>query len=77
MEITVKMTSDEFLEFNEFQQNKSTYQQKTKAVFGRLEFISRKICWAIGVDPKKEGKVKILDQEHAQELLEQAEDFLS
>lgn len=32
---------------------------------------------AIEADPKRPGKVKIVDQEHAAELLELAKDYLS
>ena len=39
--------------------------------------IAKKTCWAIDEDPKKPGKVKIIDQEHAAELLEMAKDYLA
>lgn len=35
------------------------------------------MTWAIEEDPKRPGKVKIVDQEHAAELLELANDYLS
>lgn len=76
MEITVKMTVEDLLEFNEFQKERATYQQRAEKTLGKLEYFARRICWALGEDPKKEGKVKIIDQEFAQELLEQAGDFL-
>ncbi|GAA6455950.1 hypothetical protein K200098A10_25010 [Flavonifractor plautii] len=37
----------------------------------------KKVTWAIEEDPKRPGKVKIVDQEHAAELLELANDYLS
>ena len=52
MEITVKMTVEEFQQFVAWQK-------------------------AIDADPKKPGKVKIIDQEHAAELLEMAKDYLT
>ena len=39
--------------------------------------LANKACWAIEADPKRPGKVKIVDQEHAAELLELANDYLS
>ena len=36
-----------------------------------------KAGWAIDADPKKPGKVKIIDQEHAAELLEMAKDYMA
>ena len=56
----------------------------TKAGWTRLdkelnkrEMLAKKTCWAIDADPKKPGKVKIIDQEHAAELLEMAKDYLA
>lgn len=42
-----------------------------------MEILAKKTCWAIDTDPKKPGKVKIIDQEHAAELLEMAKDYLA
>lgn len=39
--------------------------------------LEKKTCWAIDEDPKKPGKVKIIDQDHAAELLEMAKDYLA
>ena len=43
----------------------------------KWEMLAKKTCWAIEADPKRPGKVKIVDQEHAAELLELANDYLS
>ena len=43
----------------------------------KMELLAKKTCWAIEKDPKRPGKVKIVDQEHAAELLELANDYLS
>ena len=40
------------------------------------EMLANKACWAIEADPKRPGKVKIVDQEHAAELLELAKENL-
>lgn len=36
-----------------------------------------KVCWAIGEDQKRPSKTKIIDQEHAAELLALANDYLA
>lgn len=38
--------------------------------------LAKKACWAMEKDDKRPGKVKIIDQEHAAELLEMAHDYL-
>lgn len=43
----------------------------------KWEMLANKACWAIEADPKRPGKVKIVDQEHAAELLDLANDYLS
>ena len=35
------------------------------------------MTWAIEEDPKRPGKVKIVDQEHAVELLKMAREYLA
>lgn len=77
MEISVKMTAEEFLEFTEYQRNRAMYAAKVKKISDKLEYLTKKVCWAIEADAKRPGKVKIADQEHAAELLEQATDFLA
>ena len=43
----------------------------------KRKMLAQKTCWAIDTDPKKPDKVKIIDQEHAAELLEMAKDYLA
>lgn len=43
----------------------------------KMELLAKKTCWTIEKDPKRPGKVKIVDQEYAAELLELANDYLS
>ena len=64
MEVTVNMSAEEFLEFVAWKND-------------REQILANKACWAIEKDPKRPGKVKIVDQEHAAELLELANDYLS
>ena len=68
MEVTVNMTAEEFMEFVAWRKEQDYYKR---------EILAKKTCWAIDADPKKPGKVKIIDQEHAAELLEMAKDYLA
>lgn len=77
MEINVNMTAEEFLEFMAWKKDAEHYNNQEKITKMRLELLAKKTCWAIEEDPKRPGKVKIVDQEHAAELLELANDYLS
>ena len=77
MNITVSMTAEEFLEFAAWQKDRDYYKSRLDKELNRRETMAKKTCWAIGEDPKKPGKVKIIDQEHAAELLEMAKDYLA
>ena len=43
----------------------------------KIEYINNKILWALEPDEKKPGKVKIINQEHAAELVDMATDWFS
>lgn len=73
MEITVKMTVEEFQQFVAWQKEQDYYEKE----LNKREMLAKKTCWAIDADPKKPGKVKIIDQDHAAELLEMAKDYLA
>ena len=77
MNITVSMTAEEFLEFVAWQQDRDYYKSRLDKELNRRETMAKKTCWAIDADPKKPGKVKIIDQDHAAELLEMAKDYLA
>lgn len=77
MEVTVNMTAEEFLEFVAWQKDRDYYKSRLDKELNRRETMAKKTCWAIGEDPKKPGKVKIIDQEHTAELLEMAKDYLA
>ena len=77
MEVTVKMTAEEFLEFAAWQKDRDYYKSRLDKELNKREILAKKTCWAIDADPKKPGKVKIIDQEHAAELLEMAKDYLA
>lgn len=73
MNITVNMTAEEFLEFVAWGKDRDYYKNR----LDKREMLAKKTCWAINEDPKKPGKVKIIDQDHAAELLEMAKDYLA
>ena len=72
MNITVSMTAEEFLEFVAWGKDRDYYKSRLDKELSKREMLAKKTCWAIDEDPKKPGKVKIIDQEHAAELLEMA-----
>lgn len=77
MEVTVNMTAEEFLEFVTWGKDRDYYEKELDKELNKREILAKKTCWAIDADPKKPGKVKIIDQEHAAELLEMAKDYLA
>ena len=77
MEITVKMTVEEFQQFVAWQKDRDYYKNRLDKELDKREMLAKKTCWAIDEDPKKPGKVKIIDQDHAAELLEMAKDYLA
>ena len=74
MEVTVNMTAEEFLEFVAWGKDRDYYKSRLDKELNKREMLAKKTCWAIDADPKK---VKIIDQEHAAELLEMAKDYLA
>ena len=77
MEVTVNMTAEEFLEFVAWGKDRAYYKSRLDKELNKREILAKKTCWAIDADPKKPGKVKIIDQDHAAELLEMAKDYLA
>lgn len=77
MEVTVNMTAEEFMEFVVWRKEQDYYKSGLDKELNKREMLAKKTCWAIDADPKKPGKVKIIDQEHAAELLEMAKDYLA
>lgn len=77
MNITVNMTAEEFLEFVAWGKDRDYYKNQLDKELDKREMLAKKTCWAIDADPKKPGKVKIIDQDHAAELLEMAKDYLA
>lgn len=77
MTVTVTMTEEKFLEFMAWKKDRDYYEKELDKETEKREFMAKKTTWAIEKDPKRPGKVKIVDQEHAAELLELANDYLS
>jgi len=77
VEITVRMTAEEFLEFVAWGKDRDYYKSRLEKELEKRRLLAKKTCWAIDEDLKKTGKVKIIDQEHAAELLEMAKDYLT
>ena len=77
MEVPVNLTAEEFLEFAAWGKDRDYYKSRLDKELNKREILAKKTCWAIDADPKKPGKVKIIDQEHAAELLEMAKDYLA
>ena len=77
MDVSVTMSAEEFAEFMAWQKDRNHFRDITDAQNKKWEMLANKTRWAIEADPKRPGKVKIVDQEHAAELLELANDYLS
>lgn len=77
MKIHVEMTSEEFQEFIQWKKDKGIYDAEIRTVDAKIDRINNKILWALAPDEKKPGKVKIIDQEHAAELVDMANDWFS
>ena len=77
MTVTVSMTAEEFQEFMEWRRDRNNYTAIMEEWNRQWEIIPKKVTWAIEEDPKRPGKVKIVDQEHAVELLKMAREYLA
>ena len=77
MDVTVNMTAEEFLEFMEWRRDRNNYTAIMEERNRQWEIMAKKATWAMAEDAKRPGKVKIIDQEHAAELLEMAREYLA
>lgn len=77
MKIQVEMTSDEFQEFMCWQKNKECYEEDLIATEQKLEYVNKKVLWALETDKKHPDEVKIISQEHAAELVEMATEYFA
>ncbi|MBR2047116.1 MAG: hypothetical protein IJ960_00820 [Oscillospiraceae bacterium] len=77
MKIVVEMTDEEFLEFSEWRKEHKVYVAKERAFWSKLEYVAKKVNWAVEPDPKKEGRYKIVDHDHMDELYAMSGDILA
>ena len=77
MKVHVEMTAEEFQEFLQWKKEKGIYDSELNTVEGKIEYIYKKVLRALDVDAKKPGEVKIIEQEHATELVDMAHDWFS
>ena len=77
MKINVEMTSDEFAEFLQYRADKEIYEHELLEIDKKYEYTNKKILWALGPDAKHVGKVKIINQEHADELVDMANEWFA
>lgn len=76
MKISVEMDAAEFEEFMAWRRDRKVNEREANKARGELEHFADKVLWAIGPDPEKTDRYGILDQDHAGELLEMAEEVL-
>lgn len=77
MDVTVTMTAEKFLEFMDWKKERDYYEKELVKETEKREILAEKVTWAMEEDTKRPGKVKIIDQEHAAELLEMAREYLA
>ena len=77
MKITVEMTAEEFQKFMEWQSDKTIYERELDKIWDTHEFMAKKVLWAVELDPKKPGKCKVIDHDHACELVELANEVFA
>ena len=77
MKIQVEMTAEEFQEFMQWKKDKGIYDDELNTVDAKIEHINNKILWALAPYEKKSGKIKIIDQEHAAELVDMVNDWFA
>ena len=77
MDVTVTMTAEKFLEFMDWKKERDYYEKELVKETEKREILAKKATWAMEEDTKRPGKVKIIDQEHAAELLEMAREYLA
>lgn len=77
MQINVTMTEKEYADFVAWKQDRKYYAGKIDKEIAMITMFAKKISWAIIEDPKRKAKAKIIDHDHALELLDMANDYLA
>jgi len=76
MEMSVKMTSSEFLEFEEWRKERGRYEIELNRVRGTPEMIASSLSYAVESVEGKTGKFKIVDHEHMGDAWDMIQEFL-
>jgi len=76
MEISVKMNTEEFQEFMEFREAKGKYEAALKRVINAPAMIATSLLNAVEQVSGKPGKWKIVDQEHMDDAVSMAEEYV-
>lgn len=72
MEVNVRMSAEEFLEFAEYQRNKAMYAEKLSKMQKLPRSMAAVLGFAVEPDEKRPGKFKIISQEHMADLWDMA-----
>lgn len=76
MEISVKMDAAEFQEFMEYREAKGKFEAALERVKNALAIIAASLAYAVEPVKGKPGKWKIVDQEHMDDAMSMAEEYL-
>lgn len=76
MKCYVEMTEEEYGDFLQWRADRAKYDRVLSYMQKKFELMANKATWAIEPDPKKADRCKIVDHDHAMELLEMAKGFL-
>lgn len=75
MKIHVEMTDEEFQEFKQWKKDKGIYDSELNAIKEKIVYFYMKVLCALEPDKKKRSTIKIVNQDHAKELLNMAHDW--
>lgn len=75
VEVTVKMSMEEFREFMEYQADKERYERDLVRIRRIPEAMATSLRFAVEPVEGKEDKYKIVSQEHMADVMEMVEEF--
>lgn len=76
MEVTVKMTAEEFQEFVAWRTEKDAYRKEVDRLIRAPCLIASSLRWAVEPVEGKAGRFKIIDQEHMSDAWDAAMEFM-
>lgn len=77
MEVNVKMTIEEFHEFVEYRDDKERYERDLVRIRRIPEAMATSLRFAVEPVEGKEGRYKIVSQEHMADVWDMIEEFMS